>query len=69
MKRIIEKDVGSGVGTWRFPSVVNWVMADLNVSMWLIVRKGRGLSEQNDWRSPANIKFVETSLLHWEMDL
>lgn len=35
------------------PSTVNWMEADLNVSLLTIVRKGRGLSRLNDWRSPA----------------
>jgi len=42
------------MGTWFYPLVVDWMEADLNVSLQWIVRTGQGLSRLNDWRSAAS---------------
>lgn len=37
--------------TWFYPSVVDWMEADLNSNLHLTIRKGLDLSGLNDWRS------------------
>lgn len=37
--------------TWFNSSVVEWMEVEQNASVLSIVRKRRGLSEVNDWRS------------------
>lgn len=39
-----------GGGSWFYPSVVDWMEADLNVSLQSIVRKVLGLSRLNERR-------------------
>lgn len=41
-----------------YPSVVDWMAADLNACLQKIVRKGRDLSTRNDWRSPAFVREI-----------
>ncbi len=41
------------MGGWFYLSVVDYMEADLNVS--LIVRKRQSLSGQNDWRRPVYV--------------
>ncbi len=50
----IEKNVGWGLGL-SISFLTRWRLFTLNVSLKLIVRKGRVLSRLNYWRSSAYI--------------